>query len=504
MPDLGGSVRLHALGHEELAALSDVMRAFFGNLSRSSDHELVSSWREDLHIESRVEPAIGRQAAREASRSGQSDRMITVSTQLQRSDQGLRETIPLHEIRRILKRQLYHLLSQETGIHFPWGSLTGVRPSQIALEVLKRRGARGALEELVDDWRLFPEKARLILETAQAEESLLSRFEADDCLLYVGLPFCPSRCLYCSFITQDAGRQSGSLKPYVQAVIREAQGVFRPDFDKKVRAIYYGGGTPTALPASLLKPYMEAVIKAAPLASEPEMTMEAGRPDTIDKEKLDLIRRAGFHRLCINPQTMLDETLKRIGRHHSRQQTLEAFRLARSMGFDDINMDLIAGLPGEEGPDLIQSLKEVIELGPEHITLHSLAVKKGSYLDRLLLDRDLLLPDPRLIEAVQEAQDLLVRHGYRPYYLYKQKNCRSGLENTGFTRKEGSLYNVGMMSDQVPVVGLGSGSTSKIILEQTAKRLHNPKDLLVYMDRLDQQIEDKSALFASTSPHPDK
>ena len=140
---------------------------------------------------------------------------------------------------------------------------------------------------------------------------------------------------------------------------------------------------------------MEAVIKAAPLASEPEMTMEAGRPDTIDKEKLDLIRRAGFHRLCINPQTMLDETLKRIGRHHSRQQTLEAFRLARSMGFDDINMDLIAGLPGEEGPDLIQSLKEVIDLGPEHITLHSLAVKKGSYLDRLLLDRDLLLPEDR-------------------------------------------------------------------------------------------------------------
>lgn len=497
-------VVVQAEGHQESAALSDVMRAFFGSLSRPDDHQLAASWQKELTLESRVEPAVSSQAAREASRSGQSDRMITVSTCLQGSDQGLRETIPLHEIRRILKRQLYHLLSLETGIHFPWGSLTGVRPSQIALEVLKSRGREEAERELVEDWRLFPEKARLILEVAQAEESILSRFQPDDCLLYVGLPFCPSRCLYCSFITQDASRQADSLAPYVQAVIREAQGIFKPDFDKKVRAVYYGGGTPTALPASLLKPYMEAVIKAAPLASQVEMTMEAGRPDTIDREKLDLIRRAGFHRLCINPQTMQDETLKRIGRHHSRQETVDAFRLARSMGFDDINMDLIAGLPGEEGPDLIRSLEEVIALGPEHITLHSLAVKKGSYLDRLLLSRDLLLPDDHLIQALQEAQDLLARHGYRPYYLYKQKNCRSGLENTGFTRKEGSLYNVGMMSDQVPVVGLGSGSTSKIILEQTAKRLHNPKDLLVYIDRLDQQIEDKSALFASASPHPDE
>lgn len=498
------AVQVFLLGHREDAALADVMRAFFGGLEKKGEGLLVSPWQEDLVLESRLVPPVSPLEVREASRSGRSDREVKVFTRLQGQAGGLEEEVPLHEVRRVLKRQVYVLLAEATGIHFPWGTLTGVRPGQIALELVRQKGKERAKEELIRTWRLYPEKARLVIETALAEEALLASLGPDECILYVGLPFCPSRCLYCSFISQDAGRQGGKLSPYVQAVIREASGIFSPDFPYQVRAVYYGGGTPTALPAALLGPYMEEVLTLAPLLEGAEMTMEAGRPDTIDREKLDLIRRAGFQRLCINPQTMHDPTLRLIGRGHTVAQTKEAFQLARTMGFDDINMDLIAGLPGEEGEDLLRSLEEVIRLGPDHITLHSLAVKKGSFLDRLLLDRDLLLPDPQLIESLQAAQDLLVQEGYRPYYLYKQKNCRSGLENTGFTRKEGSLYNAAMMSDQVPVVGLGSGSTSKIILEATARRLHNPKDLLVYMDRIDLQIDRKRALFSLPSMEADE
>ena len=483
--------------------MADVMRAFFGDLSRLEPCLLEAPWRDSLHLESRLEPSVSAQEARDASRRGWSSRQVKVSTRCLGASQALVETIPLHQVRRVLKRQLYVLLSQETGMAFPWGTLTGVRPTQIALEAVHRLGREEAVKELRDYWRLSPKKADLAVKTALAEADRLSGLDRRDCLLYVGLPFCPSRCLYCSFITQDALRQKGSLGPYVQAVIQEAKSLFTPTFDKKIAAVYYGGGTPTALPAPLLKVYMEEVLRGLPLAAEVEMTMEAGRPDTLDREKLALIRQAGFHKLCINPQTMHDRTLKAIGRHHSVQETVEAFHLARSMGFDDINMDLIAGLPGEGSQDLLASLERVIALGPEQITLHSLAVKKGSYLDRLMQDRDLLLPDPALIEAVEAAHDLLDRHGYRPYYLYKQKNCRSGLENTGFTRGKGSLYNVAMMSDQVAVVGLGSGSTSKAIIRGKAQRLHNPKDLLLYQARLDQQAARRQALFTAEADQDD-
>ncbi|NLA96005.1 MAG: coproporphyrinogen dehydrogenase HemZ [Clostridiaceae bacterium] len=389
------------------------------------------------------------------------------------------------------------ILSQAIGLDFPWGSLTGVRPTRIALDLIRRSGASKAKRELVEYWKLSESKAGLAVETALAEEGQLRRMEENEAILYVGLPFCPGRCLYCSFITQDAQRQQASLGRYVNAVVQEAEGVFDGRFPFEIAAVYYGGGTPTSLPVSFFRSYLEEILAVAPLKENAELTMEAGRPDTMNRDKLELIRSSGFHKLCINPQTMREETLRLIGRHHTVDDTVAAFCRARSMGFADINMDLIAGLPGEDADDLLDSLCQVIDLGPESITLHTLAVKRGSYLDRLFADRRALLPDPALMEAVEKAHNLLGQNGYRPYYLYKQKNCRSGLENTGFTRAGGSLYNVAMMSDQVPVVGLGSGSMSKVILERTAKRVHNPKDLLVYIDRIQEQIDKKRALFLS-------
>ncbi|NLB27815.1 MAG: coproporphyrinogen dehydrogenase HemZ [Clostridiaceae bacterium] len=489
---------LQAVGHGEMAALADVTRLFFGQLQETGKASFAAPYPHPLHVVSRADPPVEPAEARAASRSGSSDRSVTVTTGEEGEGSGsVAETIPLHEIRRVLKRQLYIILSRATGMTFPWGSLTGVRPTQVALDLVRRSGAAKARRDLIDYWQLTESKAGLAVETAIAEERQLGSLGANEAILYVGLPFCPGRCHYCSFITRDAHKQQASLGRYVDAVVREAEGVFDHDFPFKIAAVYYGGGTPTSLPLSLFRPYLEDVLATAPLKENAELTMEAGRPDTIDRDKLELIRSSGFHKLCINPQTMREETLRSIGRHHTVGDTVAAFRLARSMGFADINMDLIAGLPGEDADDLLDSLCQVMGLEPESITLHTLAVKRGSYLDRLFADRQALLPDPALMEAVERAHDLLGRNGYRPYYLYKQKNCRSGLENTGFTRAEGSLYNVAMMSDQVPVVGLGSGSTSKVILERTAKRVHNPKDLLVYMDRVQEQIGKKRALFLS-------
>ncbi len=491
---------LEMRGHREFAALADIVRAFFDSAKKEGDSLLTADCDLPLHLYSSVEPAVSLEEARAASRSGRSDRLVRVTTgpcQGEPSEvRGVTEEVPLHEVRRVLKRQLYLVLEEARQLSFPWGSLTGVRPTRIALDLIREEGREKAEEELVDSWRLSPAKARLAVETTLAEEAILAGMGEGESLLYVGLPFCPGRCLYCSFITQDAARQADSLGAYVEAVIREARGLFQGQKGGQIAAVYYGGGTPTSLPAPLFERFLQGVLEWVPLAAGAEMTMEAGRPDTLDREKLEIIRKYKFSRLCINPQTMQEASLKRIGRRHTVEETVEAFHLARSLGFDDINMDLIAGLPGEEGADLLDSLEQLISLGPEHITLHSLAVKRGSYLDRLLLDRQIFLPDRALIEAVEEAQESLRRHGYRPYYLYRQKNCRSGLENTGFSRTGGSLYNVAMMSDRVPVIGLGSGSTSKVILEDTARRLHNPKDLLLYIDRVEDLIGRKTALFS--------
>ena len=492
------AARIEAEGHREMAALADVVRLFFGSAKEEEAALLALSHPDRLTVSSRVDPAVKPAEARAASRCGRSDKRVTVTTQLEgENPPGVTETIPLHEIRRVLKRQLYLILSQATGRTFPWGALTGVRPTQIALQLIGRSSPEQAVSDLFDYWLLDWSKAELAVETALAEEKLLDRIGEGEALLYVGLPFCPGRCLYCSFITQDAQRQQESLGRYVDTVIQEARGLFDSGFYHKIAAVYYGGGTPTSLPAPLFQRYLKEVLAVTPLGDKAELTMEAGRPDTIDREKLELIRASGFNRLCINPQTMKDGTLRRIGRRHTAEETAVAFRLARSMGFSDINMDLIAGLPGEGADDLLDSLARVMALGPESITLHTLAIKRGSYLDRLFDDRDALLPDPALMDAVERSHDLLRKEGYLPYYLYKQKNCRSGLENTGFTRTGGSLYNVAMMSDRVPVVGLGSGSTSKAVHELTARRIHNPKDLLVYMDRVDEQISKKRSLFLS-------
>jgi len=409
-------------------------------------------------------------------------------------------TLPEKLQRREIKRQLYRQLSELTGYQFPWGSLTGIRPTQVAAEALRACPSIGeAREMLTSHYFVSPDRADLALQTARAEESLLSRIPTGSAMVYLGVPFCPTRCAYCSFIAQDAVHKAKLLGPYVDAVISETTVFFnQPGHELPISAVYVGGGTPTSLPADLFARFLQGTLNRLPLLPGAEITVEAGRPDTITAEKLQIIQNNKTTRLCINPQTFHDATLERIGRRHTTRQTVEAFKLARSMGFQSINMDLIAGLPGETPEDFADSLDQALALAPDSITVHTLALKRSSRLqqERLTTGNHHGLPDPALADMLNKARQKLADAGLLPYYLYRQKDVAGGLENTGFARPgEGSIYNVGMMSDRCSIIGLGSGAMSKKVTGTRVERLGNPRDIADYIRRINELAEKKAALF---------
>lgn len=408
--------------------------------------------------------------------------------------------IPGSEARRELKRQAYLALEELTGIHWPWGSLTGIRPTQVALEVLEQ--FQGDLElaqaELVNFYRLSALKARKALLCARKEAELLNRLPEEDYLVYVGVPFCPSRCAYCSFITQSALGQADRLHDYALALCQEIRSTFS-SFPTKVSCLYFGGGTPTSLSEEDLALVLDTLSQELPVGPDLEICVEAGRADTLNDAKLRLLADFGTQRLCINPQTMQDKTLERIGRRHTVQDVLTAVESARRQGFDNINMDFILGLPGESAEEFGANVCKAIDLGVESITLHSLAFKRSAYLESLAASDsrpDLLLPDQELAHALQKAEELLEAKAYQAYYLYRQKQVRGGLENTGYALagKE-CLYNVGMMSDRRSVIGLGSGASSKRFHKGRLLRLYNSKDLGDYQSRIQEISEKKRAFF---------
>jgi oxygen-independent coproporphyrinogen-3 oxidase len=476
-------------GHSHAYPAADVLRLFCGPLAVSEPPLLLAGLPEPL-IESTLEPGAGQ----------------TVRIRTAWDGWRCENEVALPLAKREIKRQLYLALSAWSGYHFPWGSLTGIRPTLIAAECLTHGGSpENAIEELTGRYLVSPEKASLALETLPAEQALLRQIPADSRLVYVHVPFCPSRCTYCSFITQDAPRRAALLEPYVAAVLQETAALFRPP-GPPVAAVYFGGGTPTSLPDPLFGRLLCGVLGQLPLCDPCEVTVEAGRPDTISPAKLAACRAAGVSRLCVNPQTFHDCTLQRIGRAHTAEQAREAFRLARGMDFSDLNMDLIAGLPGESPDDFAQSLNQAVGLGPDSITVHSLALKRSARLRQQTAPDDARLicrPDPALEEMLARARRLLADSGYRPYYLYRQKDTAGGLENTGFSKPgAGGLYNVGMMSDRYPVVGLGSGAMSKTVCGSRIERLANPRDIAAYISRLDAIGERKRRFFLGNDCSP--
>jgi coproporphyrinogen dehydrogenase HemZ len=519
------------VGHHDDYVLADVLRLFFGTISRPAPDVLAAgqpasdiSGGEDWVLISECQqstaetwPPVTKPTdqdllARPSDDEGLvSDSAVKVSTrfwlnqaaidQNQSPFQIFENYVAPNDVRRELKRQLYQMLERITDTHFPWGSLTGVRPTQIVEQLLAATGSvEDTRADLIDRWRLSSAKADLAIRTSLSEQRVLSQLPSEDPLIYAGIPFCPSRCAYCSFIAQDAHHREEWLSPYVDAMIEEARRVFAI-LPVHSHAFYLGGGTPTSLPDALLRKLLEGLKGILPLRPDAEITIEAGRPDTITAEKLAILREFGATRICINPQTFNQRTLDRIGRRHSVEQVFTAMDLARRAGFNHINMDLIAGLPGESPDDFAYSVEQLLSLEPESATVHTLAVKRSSRFAQEMKPEELESlainkPDPALIEMVALAQERLIEAELYPYYLYRQKDVASGLENVGFARiGHECRYNVGMMSDRLAVIGLGSGAITKRVDGRKVTRAPNDKDIAHYIARLDELVQRKTRLF---------
>ncbi len=398
------------------------------------------------------------------------------------------------QLKRLIKRCCYALLRDVTGRRPPWGSLTGIRPTRLYYQRLERGDTREqARSYLAEQFDLSPEKIGLLDEIVDAQRGLID-VEENACDLYIGIPFCTTRCAYCSFSSGEIG-DGRLVEPYLTALLHEIDACARMAKEKslRLRAGYVGGGTPTSLSASQLDRLLSHAERAfGPLA---EWTVEGGRPDTLTRERLTALRDHPVTRISVNPQTMRDETLRRIGRAHTAAQTEEAFSLARAMGFDDINMDVIAALPGEDADIFGETLRRVSALAPESLTVHTLAIKRSSR-----LHEQGFCPDARdAARMVAMGREAAHAMGMRAYYLYRQKYMAENLENVGYALPgRACRYNIDNMEETTSVLALGAGGITKVVRRKEEKivRAPNIANIEQYIARVDEMIERKRrALF---------
>ena len=410
------------------------------------------------------------------------------------------------EVKRLRKRQvklaLYNLLKRLGGIKPPWGSLTGIRPTRLLYEAMEAgMDLDAAVEHVQAAYDVSPDRAALLREIALMQDGIREA-RPDQFDLYIGIPFCRTRCSYCSFSSGELGDGS-KVGPYVDALLKEIALCrdMMAEAGMTLRAGYVGGGTPTAIPCADLERILAAAQDAVPTAVE--WTVEAGRPDTIDAEKLRMLKGRGIGRISVNPQTFSDETLKRIGRAHTGADTIAAYELARSLSFDDINMDVIAALPGETVADFAHTLDVIEGLAPDSVTVHSLAIKRSSRLHEQLTvaGGHTQTHAEGAAEMIAEARRRLTTGGYRPYYLYRQKYMAGNLENVGYARPgKACLYNIGNMEETVSVLALGAGAISKWLFDRALRieRAPNVRNIDEYIARTDEMVKRKRDVIFQT------
>ena len=409
------------------------------------------------------------------------------------------------ELRRARKRQvkmaLYELLKEMTGMRLPWGALTGIRPTRLLYEALDAGlDMDAARAHVMREFDVSADRAGLLCEIAEMQRGVRTP-EEGSFDLYIGIPFCKTRCSYCSFSSGEIGRNKKLVAPYTEALLREIElsAQLMREAGLHVRAAYMGGGTPTAIPCGDLERILAAAREAFPGAVE--WTVEAGRPDTIDREKLAMLKRMEIGRISVNPQTFCDETLARIGRSHSGEDTIRAYELARELGFDDVNMDLIAALPGETPEIFDATLEKVISLAPESVTVHSLAIKRSSKLHEQLHVSGAghtQVSAEGAGEMIAQARSRLTQAGWRPYYLYRQKYMAGNLENVGYAKPgKACLYNIGNMEETASVLALGAGAISKWLFARDLRieRAANVKNIEEYARRVDEMVQRKRDLI---------
>lgn len=407
------------------------------------------------------------------------------------------QTDPLIEKRlhkRQVKRCVYLVLLQATKQSPPWGSLTGIRPTRLVYDELQHGATLPvALANVQQTFDVSDHKIELLKDIITVQQSLPVP-TAKDTDVYVGIPFCVSRCYYCSFLSAEVGKGEW-LAPYVDALLLEIESTIKLIQRKglNVRAFYMGGGTPTALPLPLFRKVLHAAQPLIDLATE--ATIEAGRPDTLDKDKLLAIHDVGASRISINPQTMHDETLAMIGRNHTRKQTEYAYKLARDIGFKHINMDIIAGLPKEDEEHFAKTLTWSETLKPESLTIHTLSVKRSSVLH---LKQDSLPRGELVSTMVDMGRAHAYKQGMQPYYLYRQKHQAGNLENVGYAQPgHACLYNIDTMEDICSVLAVGAGSITKRVWPGREKivRAPNVKEIEHYINRVDEMVQRKIILW---------
>ena len=411
---------------------------------------------------------------------------------------GISRDMERAEIKNRLKQLLYAALSENLGKDLPWGTLTGIRPTKIPMALLEKGESEADILKYMQETYFISEaKGLLAIDIARREKEILSTIHYQDGYsLYIGIPFCPTTCLYCSFTSFPIASWKKRIEEYLDALEREIE--FTADIykDKFLDTVYIGGGTPTTLEAEELDRLLGKIRQKFDFSHVQEFTVEAGRADSITKEKLEVLKKWGVTRISINPQTMKEETLRLIGRKHTTDQVKEAFYLARKAGFTNINMDLILGLPGEKKEDVSATIAEIKKLSPDSLTVHSLAIKRGSKLN-LWVEENGITSLNNTEETMEIAAKGAKELGMMPYYLYRQKNMSGNFENVGYA-EEGKfgIYNILIMEEKQTIVALGAGSITKRVYEDgRIERCDNVKDVSLYIEKIDEMIERKRKLL---------
>ncbi len=395
------------------------------------------------------------------------------------------------EVSDIIKKSVFFACKKLSDMPTPWGISTGIRPAKTARMMLdENKCDEEILRYMEEEFFITPKKAELCLNVAKREYELLKNRVENGVSLYLGVPFCPTRCAYCSFISQAVAHNQKFVKPYVDALIKEieATALMAESFGYKAETIYFGGGTPTTLSPEDLDRLIKRVKSCFDISALSEFTVEAGRPDTFSDEMLGVLWENGVSRISINPQTMNQKTLDKIGRRHSVEDTIKAFEMTKKYDFS-INADLIAGLPDESTEDFKKTVKEVCDLSPDAVTVHTMYLKRAA---RLISDFEKLRFASDMDSMVQLSYDYLTASGYNPYYLYKQKNTLGNLENVGFSREgHESLYNIYIMEEIQTILAMGGGASTKMVKGDRIERVFNPKEAADYINRIDEIIEKK-------------
>ena len=400
--------------------------------------------------------------------------------------------------KRLIQRSMFDYLNSKYDANVPWGILTGIRPVKLIHSQLDEGIGESTIRQIMkEEYLISDEKLDLIMNIAKREREHIYPLDADKISLYVSIPFCPTRCLYCSFPSNALGIQGAKRGQYVDTLLVEARGLAEiiKGQGKEIETLYIGGGTPTALEVGDLYRLIDGLFDIFDFSKIKEFTVEAGRPDTITRDKLLVLKKYSVDRISINPQTMNQTTLDKIGRRHSVQDIIDCFNMARELGFDNINMDLILGLPNETPEMVAHTMEMIVDLEPESVTVHTLALKRASDLKMNIDDYEKDLTSYRqMVEMIKISSDAMAANGYNPYYMYRQKHMLGNLENIGYA-KEGfeCLYNMQIMEEKQSNYAIGAGAVSKFVYldENRIERVDDVKDLDHYLSRVDEMIDKK-------------